>query len=87
MRLGTAVAIYFIIWWVMLFVTLPFGAKSAHEAGEQVGPGHAPSAPLRPMMVRKVIATSILAALAFAAYWWASERGLMSPETWTFFDL
>jgi predicted secreted protein len=87
MRLGTAIAIYFIIWWVMLFVTLPWGARSAHEAGEEVGPGHAPSAPLKPMMIRKIVATSILAAVAFAGYWWASAHGFLSPANWTFMSL
>ncbi len=32
----TAFAIYFIIWWVMLFVTLPFSGKTQEEAGEVV---------------------------------------------------
>ena len=34
MKFGSAVAIYFITWWVCLFIVLPFGVKNAHEAGE-----------------------------------------------------
>ena len=30
----TAAAIYFIIWWVVLFAVLPFGVRNASEAGE-----------------------------------------------------
>ena len=36
MSLVSAIAIYFIIWWVCLFVVLPFGVRNAHEAGEVV---------------------------------------------------
>ena len=31
---STALAIYFVLWWVVLFVTLPFGVRSQHEDGE-----------------------------------------------------
>lgn len=70
MRLTSAIAVYFIIWWLVLFVTLPFGARSTHEAGEEPGSGHAPSAPIRHMMGRKVLATTVLATAVFAAFWW-----------------
>ena len=32
--ISTALAIYFVLWWVVLFVTLPFGVRSQHEDGE-----------------------------------------------------
>ena len=34
--ISTAFAIYFVLWWVMLFLTLPFGVRSQHEDGEGV---------------------------------------------------
>ena len=34
MKTGSAIAVYFITWWLCLFVTLPFGVKNPHEAGE-----------------------------------------------------
>ena len=31
--ISTALAIYFVLWWIVLFVTLPFGVRSQHEDG------------------------------------------------------
>ena len=46
MSTPTIVAIYFIIWWVVLFMVLPFGVRSQDESGE-VSPGTDPGAPMR----------------------------------------
>ena len=32
--ISTGFAIYFVIWWIALFLTLPFGVRSQHEDGE-----------------------------------------------------
>ncbi|MCA3555806.1 DUF1467 family protein [Aestuariivirga sp.] len=66
MKFGSAVAIYFITWWVCLFVVLPWGVKNAHEAGETVEQGNEHGAPVKPMLWRKVLATTILSAIVFA---------------------
>ena len=62
MNIVTLFAIYFIIWWLVLFAVLPWGATSAHETGIDIEPGHAPSAPLRPMILRKLLITTVIAA-------------------------
>ena len=36
MGIGTGIAVYFIIWWMTLFVSLPFRMKSQLEEGEIV---------------------------------------------------
>lgn len=69
MKFGSAVAIYFIIWWVCLFMVLPWGVKNAHEAGETVEQGNEQGAPVKPMLWRKILATTILAAIIFAFVW------------------
>ena len=69
MKFGSAVAIYFITWWVCLFVVLPFGVKNAHEAGEAVEQGNEHGAPVKPMLLRKIIATTVLSAIVFAFIW------------------
>lgn len=66
MKLGSAIAIYFITWWVCLFMVLPWGVKNAHEAGETVEQGNEHGAPVRPMLWRKMLATTILSAILFA---------------------
>lgn len=68
MDIGSAIAIYFLIWWVTLFAVLPWGARSAHEAGEMLVPGQAPSAPMAPNMRRKLIWTTVISTLIFGAY-------------------
>ena len=40
MKWTSAIAIYFIIWWMTLFVVLPFGVKNAAETGENVEQGN-----------------------------------------------
>lgn len=57
---GTIIAIYFVVWWVMLFVTLPFGVRSQAEHGE-IAHGTDPGAPVAPQLLRKVIWTSVIA--------------------------
>jgi predicted secreted protein len=66
MKLTSAIAIYFIIWWVVLFAVLPIGVKSPHEAGKEVDPGHEPGAPVNPQLGRKALITTVIATVVFA---------------------
>jgi predicted secreted protein len=45
MKLGSALAIYALFWTMTLFMVLPFGVRTAEEAGVEHQPGHAESAP------------------------------------------
>ena len=36
--ISTAFAIYFVMWWITLFLTLPFGVRSLHEDGGGAAP-------------------------------------------------
>jgi predicted secreted protein len=65
MTLPSAIAVYFIVWWVCLFAVLPFGVRNAHEAGEGVEQGNEAGAPVQPMLWRKFIATTVLATIVF----------------------
>src|SRR5438128_2571148 len=56
----TALAIYFIIWWVVLFAVLPFGVRNAGEAGLEVEPGHDPGAPTIPALKTKLVWTTMV---------------------------
>jgi predicted secreted protein len=62
MTLFSVIAVYFVVWWVVLFAVLPFGIRTQQEAGE-VTLGTTPSAPTRPRLVRVAIATTIVAAI------------------------
>ena len=69
MAWSTAAAIYFIIWWIVLFAVLPFGVRNANEAGEAVGAGHDPGAPAAPALKAKLLWTTIVASIVFAICW------------------
>jgi predicted secreted protein len=63
----TALAIYFVIWWIVLFAVLPWGVHSQHEGGEMT-PGTDPGAPVLTNLKGKLVATTIVAAVVFAAW-------------------
>jgi predicted secreted protein len=73
MTVSFALAIYFIIWWIVLFAVLPFGVKSQVESGE-FAQGTDPGAPATPQLLRKMAVTSILAGLIFALVMWAMNN-------------
>ena len=67
------------IWWLALFLTLPFGVRSQHE--DNVGaPGTDPGAPVRTLMGRKLIWTTIISAVIFAIAWIAYNAGYLSID-------
>jgi predicted secreted protein len=77
--ISTAFAIYFVMWWVVLFLTLPFGVRSQHEDGEGV-PGTDPGAPIITLMGRKLIWTTVISAVVFALAWLAYNAGLLNID-------
>lgn len=84
MSIVTLLAIYFLIWWVVLFAVLPWGASSAHELGREIEAGHAPSAPVKPLILRKIIATTLISMLVMAAGTWLVASGTVSLESFPF---
>jgi predicted secreted protein len=77
--ISTAFAIYFVIWWIVLFLTLPFGVRSQHEDGGGA-PGTDPGAPIASLMGRKLIWTTVLSAVFFAAAWLAYFAGYLNVD-------
>jgi len=72
---SSALAIYFLIWWIVLFAVLPFGVRTQEEAGE-VTEGTVPSAPSKPMLVRKALITTVVAGAIFALFIAVTRSGL-----------
>lgn len=73
MTIASALAVYFVIWWIVLFAVLPFGVRSQAETGE-VTQGTEPGAPVLPGLLRKALLTSVIAAVVFVIVWyvWAN---------------
>lgn len=68
MSVTFAVAIYFIIWWMMLFAVLPFNVRTQEEAGEVV-PGSPESAPAKPGLMKIFLINTVVATAVFALVW------------------
>ncbi len=62
-------AIYFIIWWTVLFAMLPLGLKTQDEDGD-VTLGTASSAPRGPHMLKVVIRTTMVSLAVFGLFYW-----------------
>ena len=55
----TAIAVYLVIWWMVLFCVLPWNVKPE----EQPQSGHVASAPARPRLGLKFLVTSGISAI------------------------
>ena len=80
MAWSTAAAIYFLIWWLVLFCTLPIGVRNAAEDGVVVEAGHDPGAPTVIGMKFKLLLTTIVASILFAVLWVVYVYRLVSLE-------
>jgi predicted secreted protein len=81
MPLLTAFAIYFIVWWLCLFIVLPFRVRNQVDDGEWIH-GTERGAPVLVRFWPKLLATTLLAAVVTALVMW----GLSSPflqEYWS----
>jgi predicted secreted protein len=78
MGIVSTLAVYFVVWWLMLMVVLPWGVRrdEAPEVGNDTG------APVNPMMRRKLIWTSVLTGLVTAAVYVLASYNLTSLDTW-----
>jgi predicted secreted protein len=65
MSAGLAVAIYFIVWWTVLFAVLPIGLRTQEEE-RHVVPGTPESAPARPRFLFIIGLTTLISAVVFA---------------------
>ena len=64
MNLALSLALYFLIWWTLLFAILPFGLRTQDEAGEIV-PGTPASAPVKPRLLWIVCVNSLVSGVVF----------------------
>ena len=65
----TIAAIYAIVWFVCLFIVLPFGVRNQVDVGEIVR-GSEPGAPVAPRLWRRMLVTSLLAAVITGLLLW-----------------
>ena len=74
MSIVSGVFTYLMIWWIALFVVLPF----SNAPLEHPEPGHATSAPANPRIKQKLIWTSVLALVIWLAVFALIQSNLLS---------
>lgn len=68
MQITSIAAIYFLFFVMSAFIMLPFGVRTAAEAGEALVPGQADSAPVNFRPGKVAARASIIAGLATALF-------------------
>ena len=59
MHWASGILVFVVLWWLVIFAVLPWGVRIPDKAE----PGHADSAPVKPMLARKVLATTAITAV------------------------
>ncbi len=81
LAIGTYIAIYAIIWWICLFMVLPFGVRNQVDAGE-ITRGTEPGAPVAPRWGRRFLITTLAAIPMTLLVLWALSNPLIQ-EYWS----
>jgi predicted secreted protein len=78
MSILSALAIYFVIWWTVLFVVLPFGVRRPDD--DEVIPGNDPGAPVAARLGLKLFWNSVLSAVIFAIFVVVYRSGVITID-------
>jgi predicted secreted protein len=86
MRWTSVLAVYLLIWWLVVFAVIPFGLRTHRELGEDLIPGQSHSAPanFRP---RRIIAwTTAISTVIMLLYYLNFTYGWITPRSiiWLF---
>ena len=76
MGLVSGIVVYIVIWWLSLFLILPFGIKQP----EKLEKGHMRGAPANPFIWRKLLYTTILAAILFIIYYFIQQSDFIKIQ-------
>ncbi|MCH8213307.1 MAG: DUF1467 family protein [Proteobacteria bacterium] len=74
---ATGTAVYLVIWWLVIFMVLPWGAKSVIDE-DDVKKGHAPGAPKNPRMVLKIAITTVISGALWGIVYTVIDSGVIS---------
>lgn len=73
---GTGLAVYFVIWWISLFMVLPFGVTRVNP--DDMVDGEDPGAPAKPRILLKMAINTLLAGVFWAIFYFIHQSGLVS---------
>jgi predicted secreted protein len=75
---ATGLMVYLVIWWTMLFTVLPLGVRRVENPGR----GQDRGAPETPQLLRKVIITSIVAAVLWLGFYFVHQADIFDFRKW-----
>ena len=78
MKIQSAIAIYFIMWWLILFTILPLGVRNAAEEGIAVEEGNDAGAPIAHGLKWKAALTTVVTSVVFAIFYFALLNGYLA---------
>ena len=84
MQIQSVIAIYFLFWVLSVFVVLPFGMKTADEAGVAKVPGQAESAPVRFSLGAVAIRATVVSAVLFGVFYANWQYGWVTADMFAF---
>lgn len=80
MSLPLAIATYVISWWLVFFVILPTGIKTQGESGEIIR-GTPGSAPINHRLQVKLLVTTLISGILFAAFYYSMENNVIDLDS------
>jgi predicted secreted protein len=81
MRWTSALAIYILFWSLSVFLVLPFGVRTTREAGGELVPGQAESAPHEFRAGRVAWRVTIVATTLFVLFLLNYTYGWITPQS------
>jgi predicted secreted protein len=78
----TAIVAFTIIWWMVLFMVLPIGVRTAADEQQEAGLGHAASAPLLPRLGFKFALTTLISLVLLGIFWMVVQYDLFGMGAW-----
>ncbi len=78
MSLATGIAVYVVVWWIVLFAVLPWGVRTPDRPVR----GHADSAPENPRLLLKAAVTTLIAAIV-----WLGIYALVESDWFSFREM
>ena len=76
MSLPLGFAVYVVIWWLTLFIVLPWGISRVNP--DDLLPGEDPGAPAKPQLLEKFIITTGVSLVFFVIFYFVYESGVIS---------
>ena len=76
MGVWTGFAVWLVIWWLVLFMVLPFGVRRPEE--HELTPGQEHGAPVKPHLVKKMVITTVISLVVFGVYYVIQDQGWIS---------